>query len=129
VLVVAAVGLLAAVPLPRRMLRPLGLAALLFLADDAAALWGQRPGLAPAVRAATYARRASREHAAPADPRFATATRDAAADPAERLLRHDVLLHSDLYDAVRRRDWTRTAFDSGVLVPDTASAPHPPTTP
>ncbi|HEX9953411.1 MAG TPA: hypothetical protein VGB53_16695, partial [Rubricoccaceae bacterium] len=123
VLVLAAVGLLAVVPVPARVLRPLGLAALLFLADDAATLWGQRPGLAPDVRAATYAARATREHAAPVDAHFETATRDAAADPAERLLRHDVLLHSDLYDAVARRDWSRRAFDSGVLVPDPAEAP------
>lgn len=130
VLVVAAVGLLAVVPLPARVLRPLGLAALLFLADDAAALWGQRPGLAPDVRAATYAGRAAREHAArehaaPVDARFGTAARDAAADPAERLLRHDVLLHSDLYDAARRRDWSRGGFDSGVLVPDSAALRRP----
>ncbi len=117
VLVVAAVGLLAAVPLGARLLRVLAVVCLLFFADDAAALWAQRAGLSPAERAATYARRAASERAAPVDAAFGTAAADAAERPAERLFRHDVLLHSDLYDAAERRDWSRRTFDSGLLVP------------
>lgn len=117
VLVVAAVGLLAVVPLDARLLRVLAVACLLFFVDDAAALWAQRAGLSPAERSATYARRAASERSAPVDAAFDAAAADAAERPAERLFRHDVLLHSDLYDAATRRDWTRRTFDSGILVP------------
>ncbi len=117
VLVVAAVGLLAVVPLDARLMRVLAVACLLFFADDAAALWAQRAGLSPAERSATYDRRAASERSAPVDAAFSTAAADAAERPAERLFRHDVLLHSDLYDAAARRDWTRRSFDSGLLVP------------
>ena len=104
VFVVAAVGLLAVVPLDMRLLRVLAVACLLFVVDDAAALRAQRAGLSPAERSATYARRAASERSTPVDPDFGTAAADAAERPAERLFRHDVLLHSDLYDAAARRD-------------------------
>ena len=106
-------------------MRGLGLAALVFLADDAAALWGQRAGIAPDELSAMYAARAGRS--APVDARFGEAAADATADPTERVLRHDVRLHSDLYEATVHHDWWRRAFDSGVLVPDPAApAVRPP---
>ena len=117
VLVVAAAALVAVVPLDRRLLTALGAAALVFVADDAAALWAQRAGLPADARTAVYAERAAREAAAPPAARtFDDAVDDAGAE-ALPLLGHPVLLHSDLYDAVRRRDWARASFDSGLLRP------------
>ena len=126
-LVLAAGALVALVPLDDRWARVFGVAALLFVADDAAGLWAQRRGLAPEARAAAYADRAAREAAArgrgPAAPAFGDAAREAAAAPADRLLVHAVLLHSDLYDAAARRDWSRETFDSGLLVRADAAEP------
>ena len=120
VLVLAAAALVAVVPVDARVLRVLGAAALVFLADDAAALWSQRPGLDAATREALYLDRAARERA-PEGRSFDEAVEDVA-DPTP-LLGHPVLLHSDLYDAVLRRDWTRASFDSGLLAPPPPNAP------
>ena len=122
-LVMALIGLVALVPLDGRLLRVLGLAALIFLLDDASALWAQRAGLSDAKRTSFYADRAAREQAPDAhtfEETLATAT--ASSTP---LLGHPVLLHSDLYDAVLRRDWTRQSFNSGLLQPPTTPAASP----
>lgn len=115
VLVLALVALVTLVPLNPRLLRALGLAALLFFLDDARALWTQRAGLSDAERVTFYADRVAREQA-PDTHSFQETVQDAAVSSTP-LLGHPVLLHSDLYDAVRRRDWTRQAFDSGLLRP------------
>ena len=120
VLVLAAAALVALVPLPPRLLRALGLVALVFLLDDASALWAQRAGQSDADRTAFYADRVAREQD-PAAYTFEDAVDDADAH-ALPLLGHPVLLHSDLYDAVLRRDWTRHSFDSGLLRPPVSHA-------
>ena len=113
VAVLAVAALVALVPLDGRLLRALGLAALAFLVDDAAALWAQRSGLPPETVAAHYADRAAREQG---EPPAVVPLADRPLD-ALPLLGHPVLLHSDLYEAARRRDWTRRSFDSGILTP------------
>ena len=113
VVVLAVAALVALVPLDGRLLRALGLAALAFLIDDGAALWAQRPGLSPETVAAHYADRAARERG---EPPAVVPLADRPLD-ALPLLGHPVLLHSDLYEAARRRDWARRSFDSGLLAP------------
>lgn len=120
-LVLALIGLVALAPLPVRLLRVLGLAALVFLLDDAHALWAQRPGLSDADRTAFYADRVAREQNP--DAHTFEETMEAAATSSTPLLGHPVLLHSDLYDAALRRDWTRQSFDSGLLRPPSARSP------
>ena len=110
VLVMAAVVLVATVPIPRRLLWTLGGAALLFLADDAHALWAQRPGLDAARRAELLA---PREQAARP---FGDAVDAAAAEPLP-LLGHPVLLNARYYGLAERADWAAPAFDSGPLRP------------
>ena len=110
VLVMAAVVLVAAVPVPRRVLAVLGGAALLFLADDAHALWAQRSGLDADRRAELLAPRER-----PARP-FGDAVEAAAAEPLP-LLGHPVLLNARYYGLAERADWTAPAFDSGPLRP------------
>ena len=110
VLVMGALVLLATVPLPRRLLWVMGGAALLFLADDAHALWTQRAGLSAARRAELLAPRDR-----PARP-FDDAVEAARAEPLP-LLGHPVLLNARYYGLAERGDWTAPAFDSGPLRP------------
>lgn len=114
-LVLAGIGLVALVPLPPRLLRVLGLAALLFLLDDTYALWAQRDGLSEADRTTFYSDRVARERNP--DAHTFEETVEGTRTSSTPLLGHPVLLHSDLYDAVLRRDWTRHSFDSGLLQP------------
>ncbi|GAB5537342.1 MAG: hypothetical protein Rubg2KO_35910 [Rubricoccaceae bacterium] len=123
ILVLAVVALVVLVPLDPRLLRVLGLAALVFLLDDASSLWAQRDGLSDADRIAFYADRAEREQN-PDAYTFEDAVEEADASSTP-LLGHPVRLHSDLYDAVLRRDWTRLSFDSGLLRPPTAPRTSP----
>ena len=111
VLVMGAVALLATVPVPRRLLWALGGAALLFLADDAHALWAQRDGLSAGRRAELLAPRP-----APAERPFEEAVEAAEAEPLP-LLGHPVLLNARYYGLAERGDWTAPAFDSGPLRP------------
>jgi len=115
ILVLALVALIAIVPLNRRLLRVLGFVALIFLLDDARSLWAQRSGLSDADRVAFYADRAEREQN-PTAYTFEDAVEDAVASPTP-LLSHPILLHSDMYDAVSRHDWTRHSFSTGLLRP------------
>ena len=121
ILVLAVVALIALVPLDARLLRVLGLAALAFLLDDASSLWAQRAGLSDAERTSFYADRVAREQS-PDAYTFEEAVEDADASSTP-LLGHPTLLHSDLYDAVSRRDWTRQSFDSGLLRPPPDASP------
>ncbi|MEO0560458.1 MAG: hypothetical protein AAF170_20020, partial [Bacteroidota bacterium] len=117
------IGLVALVPLDTRLLRVLGLVALVFLLDDANALWAQRAGLSEGDRIAFYTDRAAREQTP--DAHTFEETLETASASSTPLLGHPVLLHSDLYDAVLRRDWTRQSFDSGLLRPPTAPVASP----
>ena len=111
VLVMGAVALLATVSVPRRLLWALGGAALLFLADDAHALWAQRDGLSAERRAELLSPRP-----APPERSFEEAVEAAGAEPLP-LLGHPVLLNARYYGLAERGDWTAPAFDSGPLRP------------
>ena len=111
VLVMGAVALLATVPVPRRLLWALGGAALLFLADDAHALWAQRSGLDAERQAELLAPRP-----APVARPFEDAVEAAQAEPLP-LLGHPVLLNARYYGLAEQTDWTAPAFDSGPLRP------------
>ncbi|MEL6616198.1 MAG: hypothetical protein AAFQ43_10695, partial [Bacteroidota bacterium] len=116
VAVMGALILLATVPLAARFRFVLGVAALVFLVDDAASLAAQSRGLPSEAVEAAYADRAERE----VSPESAAAydVTSVPAPEAAPLFGHPVLLHSDRYLAAEREDWTRRTFETGLLLPE-----------
>ena len=111
--------LFAVVPLLRRLVTGLGAAALLFLADDAAALWAQRTRVPDAALAALTAEHVATERAEAMGPANALVRVGASpnAGRALPLLNHPVYLQADFYAAADARRWTRRLFGSGLLRP------------
>ncbi|HYE94666.1 MAG TPA: hypothetical protein VD962_00525 [Rubricoccaceae bacterium] len=116
-------GLLAVVPLPRRLLTGLALATLLFAAYGLAYLVAHREGLPPETRARYYAERRAREAAPPPPEAHVEAFRDPHRNAVERLhadtrlkyLTHTMYYHAPLYEALARGDYTLRSFGTGLL--------------